>query len=220
MLIWLARDFFFFLNHQTNTTTSLNSSISNRDMIRDFFFPAASVGLPTTCWRATASVHMAALEADEKKRKIQQPHKRGGVCSSSARTAGLQRLAATEHITQTHPENPVQTVICDKLAILSWWSAPNPRRPKTDTHAERWFIFSLQVQQNVTAAGHRRWRTHRNFTSQKVTGRPLSHLLLYIYFWIFSEPLSDQVQRKKEKKKTLALKAKDKEIQRAHHRLY
>lgn len=202
MLIWLARDFFFFLNHQTNTTTSLNSSISNRDMIRDFFF-SSSIRWPShhvLDGRQLPST-MAALEADEKKRKIQQPHKRGGVCSSSARTAGLQRLAATEHITQTHPENPVQTVICDKLAILSWWSAPNPPWPKTDTHAERWFIFSLQVQQNVTAAGHRRWRTHRNFTSQKVTGRPLSHLLLYIYFWIFSEPLSDQVQRKKEKKK-------------------
>lgn len=71
-----------------------------------FFFPAASVGLPTA-W----------LEADEKKSKIQQPHKRGGVCSSSARTDDLRRLAAAEQI--THPENPVQTVMCDKLAILS-----------------------------------------------------------------------------------------------------
>lgn len=50
----------------------------------------------------------------------------------------------------------------------------------------------------MTAAGtDRGGHTHthkKNFTSQKVTGRPLRHLL-YIYFWICSEPFSDQVQK-------------------------
>lgn len=69
-------------------------------------------------------------------------------------------------------------------------------------------LFLYRYNENVTCG---RPPTHRNFTSQKVTGRPQCHLLLHIYFWICSEPLSDQVQREKEekkKKKTLRLKRK------------